>query len=77
MAKVTSKSAGKFKVGGGKKGGMANFKGVGTQKPGVTEVDASGGGTNPGAPIPAGGKGKIGGKQVGVKAIVPGKTSVR
>jgi hypothetical protein len=77
MAKVTSKPAGKFKINAGGKGKMQKFKGVGTQKPGVVEVAGSGGGTDPGAKIPTGGTGKIGGKQVGVKAVKPGQTGVR
>jgi hypothetical protein len=77
MAKVTSKAPGKFAVKGGGKGGMQNFKAVGTQKPGVTEVAGSGGGKSFAAKIPTGGTGKIGGKQVGVKAVKPGQTGVR
>lgn len=34
----SQKPAGKFAVKGGKKGGMHNFEGVGTQKPGVSNV---------------------------------------
>lgn len=41
MPKVTSKSASKQKVSGGPKGGMHTFKGLGTQKPGVSAVDPS------------------------------------
>ena len=37
----TNKPAGKFKVSGGKSSGMHNFEGVGTQKPGVSEVSKS------------------------------------
>jgi len=76
MAKATSKSAGKFKVSGGS-GHMQGFKPVGAQAAGVTEVAGSGGGKSPGAKITGGGKGKIGGKQVGVKAVKPGQTGVR
>ena len=36
--KSQSKSAGKFAVKGGGKGGMHNFEGVGAQKPGVSSV---------------------------------------
>lgn len=77
MVKVTSKPAGKQKIDPGGSGKMKKFGAVGTQKPGGTAVAGSGGGTNPGAPIPTGGKGKIGGKQVGVKAVKPGQTGVR
>lgn len=76
MAKTSSKSAGKQKVSGGS-GHMKSFKGVGAQKPGVTSVSGSGGGTDPGAKITGGPKGKIGGKQVGVKPIKPGQTAAR
>ena len=76
MAKVTSKPAGKQKVDGGS-GSMASFKPVGAQKPGGTAVNMSGGSRSPGAKVPAGGKGKIGGKQVGVQKIKPGQTGVR
>ena len=40
--KSSSKSAGKFKVSGGKSSGMHNFEGVGAQKPGVSGVSKSG-----------------------------------
>jgi hypothetical protein len=76
MAKVTSKSAGKFGVKGGN-GSMHGFKPVGAQASGVTSVAGSGGGKSPGAKITGGPGGKIGGKQVGVKAVKPGVTSVR
>jgi hypothetical protein len=75
MAKVTSKSAGPFKVKAGPKGGMKGFKAVGAQKPGVTEVAGSGGGTSPGAKITGGPSGKVG-KQGAVKAVKSGITSV-
>lgn len=76
MAKVTSKPAGKQLVKGGNTK-MHSFQAIGTQKPGITSVTMSGGSKSPGAKIPAGGKGKIGGKQVGVMSQKPGVTSVR
>lgn len=42
--KASSKSAGGFKPKAGPSGKMANFKGVGSQKPGVTSVSPSDGG---------------------------------
>jgi hypothetical protein len=75
MAKVTSKSAGKFKVSGGN-GKMQSFKPVGARASGVTQVSGSGGGKSPGAKITGGPSGKVG-KQVGVKAVKSGITSVR
>lgn len=73
MAKVTSKSAGKFGVKGGK-GKMAGFKPVGAQAKEMTSVAGSGGGTSPGAKI-TGGSGKMA-KQGSVKPVKSGITSV-
>lgn len=76
MVKVTSKNASGQLVKGGNTG-MKGFKAVGTQAPGGTAVAGGGGSKSPGAKIPAGPTGKIGGKQVGVKPIKPGQTGVR
>lgn len=69
--KASSKSAGKFKASGGPKGGMAGFKGVGQQKPGVTAVDA---GSTTGK-FAKGGSGKMAGFTP-VKTQKSGRSSV-
>lgn len=68
--KASSKSAGKFKASGGPKGGMAGFKGVGTQKPGVTATTMSDNGK-----FAKGGSGKMAGFSP-VKTQKSGRSSV-
>lgn len=71
MPKATNKPAGKFKVSGGKKGGMHTFEGVGPQKPGGTAVNKSG---TSGKFAKGGPSGKMH-KFTGVSAQVPGQTA--
>lgn len=74
MVTVTKKSS--SPVTGGKKK-MHSFTPVGKQTAGITSVSGTGGNKSPGAKIPAGPTGKIGGKQVGVMNQVPGRTGQR
>lgn len=65
--KATSKSAGKQKVQAGPKGGMAGFKGVTTQKPGITSTTQAAGKGDSFA------KGGPAGKMAGFTAVKPVK----
>jgi hypothetical protein len=65
--KSSSKSAGKFKVSGGKSGGMHNFAGASAQKPGVSATTSTKG---KGAPFAKGGPS---GKMHGFEGVKPVK----